>query len=265
MVRLFARPRPTWRTWLKAARVHQWVKNLLVFVPLIASHRVFELTLVAAAVAAFVAHSLSASAVYLINDLLDLAADRQHPTKRKRPFAAGDLQASWGLVAAAALLVAGTGVAVGFASPAVAVMVLAHVIASLFYSIVLKTVPILDVFALASLYLLRIFTGGVSTGIQISGWLFSFALLLFLSLALCKRVSELNRLRNSQSTRVAGRDYRTSDLEDLKLLGTNAGMLSSLVLALYINSAQVVAFTPGRTYSGRCFPSSCSGSAGFGC
>lgn len=227
------------RAFVKAIRVHQWIKNLLVFVPLFTSHQVGSPMLWVDTVIAFVAFSLCASSVYLVNDLLDLEADRLHPKKRNRPFASGALPVSYGLIAVPLLLAGGFGFALLLLPPAFSVALACYYALTVAYSFYLKQIVLLDVVVLATLYTLRILAGAAAVAVPLSQWLLAFSLFLFLSLALVKRFSELQTLRRSNSTAAKGRGYFAGDLEQLASLGAASGYLSVLVLALYINSREV--------------------------
>jgi 4-hydroxybenzoate polyprenyltransferase len=232
--------KPLVRTLLKALRVHQWAKNILLFVPLLAAHKALNAPLLLQAVLGFIAFSLCASSVYVLNDLLDLDADRQHPTKRRRPFASGDLPVSAGLWLAPLLL--GTGAAVALLLPGAFLALLGTYYAvTLAYSFYLKQVMMLDVLVLAGLYTVRIFGGSLAVGVPTSSWLFTFSMFLFLSLALVKRLSEVRRLRQANESAAPGRGYVAGDYEQLAILGVSSGYLSVLVLALYITSKEVTA------------------------
>ncbi len=234
----FPSPRRSWKTLVKAIRSHQWVKNVLVFLPVITSHRVFDLPSVIAGVLAMIAFSLCASSVYVLNDLLDLASDRAHERKRRRPFAAGDLSIPFGLVLTAMLLTAS--IIVSLFLPSAFQLTLAIYYAStLAYSLVLKRRLLVDVFMLAGLYTIRVLAGSAATGIEASAWLLAFCLFFFLSMALVKRFTELLALNEKSQLRVAGRGYAASDLQAIGSLGSSSGFMCALVLALYINSPQV--------------------------
>ena len=224
----------------KALRVHQWVKNVLVFVPLVAAHRYGELEPLLAVLLYFVAFSLTASSLYVLNDLFDLAADRKHPTKRKRPFAAGDLPVSWGMVGGPLLLA--VGLAIGFAVSLAAGIVLAFYAAlTLTYSAVLKRLALIDVFVLAAFYMIRIVGGGAAAGVVASEWLLGFSWFFFLSLGFLKRVTELMRVRDKHGEDGHARGYRVRDLDMLSRFGVASGFASALVLALYVRSPMGVA------------------------
>ncbi|MEO8672508.1 MAG: UbiA family prenyltransferase [Tahibacter sp.] len=233
--RVFERPRAGLRVWLKALRLHQWLKNLLVFLPLLAAHRVLETGGLLHAGIAFFAFGLCASGVYVLNDLLDLDADRRHPRKRKRPFAAGTLPLVHGLIAAPLLTLAGFGLA-WFLSPLFAGVLLAYYVLTLAYSLRLKRIVMLDVVVLAALYTVRIVGGAAAVGGGLSFWLLAFSMFLFLSLAMLKRYTELIALQANGSGKASGRGYAVEDLPLIQSLGGSSGYLSVLVLALYINS-----------------------------
>lgn len=226
------------RAMIRALRPHQWLKNLLVFVPLLTGHAWHSMTNVQSALLAFAAFSLCASSVYLLNDLFDLGPDRAHPRKRLRPLAAGLLQPLHGLFLAAALLLASTGVAACVSPAFLATLGLYYAI-TLTYSLWWKRVILVDVMVLASLYTLRVIAGVVAVGLDHSFWLLAFAMFIFLSLALVKRSAELVQARDHNQQLPANRGYRVDDLPLLLALGTSAGYLAVLVLALYINSEQV--------------------------
>jgi 4-hydroxybenzoate polyprenyltransferase len=236
--RVFERPRVGPRVWVKALRVHQWAKNALVFVPVLAAHKALEPGLLLKAVLGFAAFSLCASSVYVLNDLLDLDSDRRHPTKCKRPFAACTLPVSTGVVLAPALLLAGAAVCL-LLPPAFSALLATYYALTLAYSLRLKQVVMLDVLVLAGLYTVRIFGGSLAVGVPTSSWLMMFSMFMFLSLALVKRLSEVRRLRLTNETSAHGRGYLAQDYEQLASLGAAAGQVSVLVLALYITSKEV--------------------------
>ena len=242
---------PAVRSWLKAIRLHQWAKNALLFVPLLLAHQWYLRTF-GGAVTAFFSFGMCASATYIVNDLLDLEADRRHPSKRRRPFAAGDLSAIAG-VGMVCLLMAGA-VVLALALPHLfralpGSSVLAHSYAflewlgfytavTLSYSLYLKRKLLLDVFVLSGLYTVRIMAGSAATGIPMSPWLAGFAVFFFLSLAFVKRFSELESLRARGVSVSNGRGYFVSDLEQLRALGTGAMYAAVVVLSIYINNPE---------------------------
>lgn len=226
--------------YLRAMRLHQWLKNLLLFIPLVAAHRVDDLSLLIQALVGFLSFGLCASSVYLLNDLLDLEADRQHPSKRKRPFAAGQISVLSGTLLIPVLLIAA--VMLGLWLPGEFLAVLGgYYILTLAYSLKLKQLEIIDVLVLAGLYTVRIIAGAAAVGVNPSFWLLAFSMFIFLSLAMVKRYSELLVMQRNGRDRASGRGYRLDDLTMLQSLGAASGYLSVLVLALYINSAHVQA------------------------
>jgi 4-hydroxybenzoate polyprenyltransferase/phosphoserine phosphatase len=223
------------RTWIKALRLYQWLKNLLVLVPLLTAHRLFEPEALVNAALAFLAFGLCASGVYLLNDLLDLAPDRQHPRKRNRPFAAGTLPLFHGLVATPLLTLAGFALAL-WTSPAFALVLLVYFITTLAYSFTLKRIVMIDVVVLAALYTVRIIGGAFAIDSPRSFWLLAFSMFIFLSLALLKRYTELAAAATQGKQKASGRGYSVADLPLVQSFGTAAGYIGVLVFALYINS-----------------------------
>jgi 4-hydroxybenzoate polyprenyltransferase len=223
---------------LKALRVHQWAKNALIFVPVAAAHKLQDPQVLMQSLLAFLAFSLCASSVYLLNDMLDLEADRQHHSKCKRPFAAGQLNLLFGIVAAPVLL--GAALLISLVLPLKFLGVLAaYYVATLAYSFGLKRIVMIDVLALAGLYTVRIVAGAAATDISLSFWLLMFAIFIFLSLAIVKRYAELLVMRQQGKLKAKGRGYQTEDLALLQSLGASSGYLSILVLALYVNSPEI--------------------------
>ena len=217
---------------VRAMRVYQWVKNVLVFMPLLLAH-VFTPDVVGRGIAIFFAFGLTASAIYIVNDLLDLAADRGHPRKKLRPFASGNLQLHYGALGPL-LLVAGLGFARIAISFQTFLVLLLYVVVTTAYSVYLKTRPLVDVFTLAGLYTIRILAGGVATGIHVSIWLLGFSLFVFLSLAFLKRASELSVAAAEGRKSGGRRGYRQSDGELLRTTGVASAFTASLVLSLYL-------------------------------
>ncbi|WP_295454103.1 UbiA family prenyltransferase [uncultured Thiodictyon sp.] len=222
---------------LRAMRPHQWVKNLLLFLPLVAAHAATDGARLLAAALAFLAFGLSASAVYLFNDLLDLAADRRHPRKCRRPFAAGDLPLAWGLLLTPLLLLTAATLSLLVLPPAFTLVLGGYVLLSSAYSVGLKRKPILDVMLLAALYTVRVIAGAAAVAVPASFWLLAFSMFIFLSLALSKRYTELQGLPQRGELTAAGRGWHVDDLPLVQSLGTSAGLACVLVLALYIDSA----------------------------
>jgi 4-hydroxybenzoate polyprenyltransferase len=224
---------------LKAIRPHQWVKNLLIFVPMLTAHVWQKPEAWISAVLAFISFSLCASAVYLVNDLTDLKSDRLHNTKRNRPFASGALPLYYGLIGSPILL-AFSFVVMIFANYSGGMPVLAiYYVATCLYSFWLKQVAGVDIIFLAGLYTLRLLLGGAVVDVEISEWLLAFSIFFFLSLALVKRFSELHNIKEENRLKVAGRGYLASDLNLMAMLGSCSAYLSVLVLVLYVNSEHV--------------------------
>jgi 4-hydroxybenzoate polyprenyltransferase len=223
------------KAWAKALRIHQWIKNVLVFLPLLVSHRVLEIDSLATTLLAFLCFGLCASSVYLTNDLLDLPSDRQHHRKRNRPFAAGTLPLIAGPIAAVLLLIAGFGLALFVSHQFVAVLLGYYLLTSA-YSIRLKRIMMLDVVVLATLYTTRILAGIAAIHTKPSFWLLAFSMFIFLSLAMVKRYTELLSLQASGKVTASGRGYDVDDIPLIQSMGSSSGYLAVLVLALYIDS-----------------------------
>jgi len=232
----FHPPRRTLRPWVKALRLHQWVKNILVFVPALAAHVLFTPVALKSAYA-FVCFGICASSVYLLNDLLDLPADRRHHSKRRRPFAAGTLPAIHGV----ALMPVALALAFVLSIPlgAYFALVLAgYYLLTLAYSFYFKRKVMADVIVLAGLYTIRILAGSAAIGIAPSFWLLAFSMFVFLSLAMLKRYTELQAMKMEGRIGAKGRGYHVDDLPLLQSLGGASGYIAVLVLALYIDSTQ---------------------------
>jgi 4-hydroxybenzoate polyprenyltransferase len=223
---------------IKALRLHQWVKNLLLFIPLAAAHKLGNTGLLVNVLIAFFAFGLCASSVYLINDMLDLEVDRQHPHKKKRPFAAGELSLLVGFILAPLLLAGAIALALLLPHDFLLVL-LCYYAFTLAYSFGLKRVVLFDTLALAGLYTVRIVAGAAAVDVPLSFWLLLFSIFLFLSLALVKRYAELQVMSQQGKLKAAGRGYVVGDLAILHSMGTAAGYLCVLILALYINSPTV--------------------------
>ena len=223
------------RAQIKAMRPHQWLKNLLVFVPALAAHNPSALL---ASFFAFVAFSLAASSIYIINDLLDLEVDRRHPRKCKRPFAAGTVSVKKGIIQSAGLF----GIAILLAAlvaPAFLAVLAGYVFLTFAYSLVLKRKLMIDIWTLASLYTIRIVAGGAASGVALSEWLLAFSMFIFLSLASVKRMSELADLKKRGEAEADGRGYRVSDLPVVLGAVLASGYCSVVILALYVSNESV--------------------------
>jgi 4-hydroxybenzoate polyprenyltransferase len=230
--RVFPRQSYLWAL-MRTLRPHQWAKNTLVFVPLLLSGLASNPSALLATFAAFMAINLVASASYIINDTVDLADDRRHWSKRERPLASGRLPLVLGAAAVPLGLAAGFALAAA-AGPAVVLAIIAYLVCTLAYSLQLKRVPILDGFALASLFTLRLGIGIVASGAPPSPWLLVFSMFLFASLSLAKRHTEVARLIARGETEVRGRGYKSVDLPLILAIGIATGMCAVLILVLYI-------------------------------
>ncbi len=227
------------RVWLRMLRVHQWLKNILLFVPVIAAHRFLQPDLIASLLVAFVAFSICASSVYVANDLLDLDSDRQHPSKCRRPFASGAIPAWVGVMLAPVLLAVSVLLAVPVGGSFLAWLFLYFALTCA-YSWWLKRQMLIDCITLAVLYTLRILAGAAAADITLSFWLLAFSGFLFLSLAFVKRYAELQAQHLSGKDKVHGRGYLTSDAPLVQMLGIGGGYAAVVVLALYLNSEAVM-------------------------
>ncbi|NKJ51296.1 hypothetical protein CIC12_32185 [Burkholderia sp. SG-MS1] len=234
----FEESRPFIRLALKEMRVYQWVKNLLIFLPLLASHRFTQVDTLVDMGIAFLSFSFCASSVYLLNDMLDLDADRRHSRKRDRPFASGKLPLLAGIILMLVLLSASASLAI-LLTPAFQLVLTGYVVITLAYSFRLKRIVLIDVFVLAALYTARIVAGGAAGNIVLSDWLIMFSLMIFLSLAMVKRYTELDKIQRDGKTSAAGRGYLADDMSIVRSFGTAAGYVAVLVLALYMNSSDV--------------------------
>jgi len=245
----FGETAPSVKAWLKAIRLHQWAKNVLLFLPLLLAHS-GSLGLLAGAAVAFLSFGLCASATYIVNDLLDIEADRLHPRKRLRPFASGDLSAIHGV--AVVLLFFVSSLALAFAVPFVIAAIspalaLAHpysfvewlafyAVTTLAYSLRLKRAILIDVIVLSGLYTVRIIAGSAATGVAVSTWLAGFSIFFFLSLAFVKRFAELENLKARGGVTSVGRGYSIDDIEQLRSFGSSSAYASVVVFTLYISN-----------------------------
>ncbi|HUP63927.1 MAG TPA: UbiA family prenyltransferase [Thermoanaerobaculia bacterium] len=232
------RRRSVLRALLLEIRPHQWLKNALLILPLFLAHRLSDLDRLTDVALAFVAFSLGASAGYVINDLIDLEADRRHPVKRHRMIATGEVSRTAAIVLIAVLGVAALAVAV-LVSPAVAGWLAAYAVISLTYSLFFKRAVVADLVILASLYTLRILAGGSAARVEVSDWLLAFSLFFFFNLAVVKRCADLRRTELAPGERLPGRPYSAADYPLLQAAGVASGLVSVVVLALYLNGDRV--------------------------
>lgn len=234
-------PSPFGRLWefIRCLRPHQWSKNLLLFLPIIAAHQLNDSGKLVLTISGFLTYCILVSALYMFNDLLDLSSDRLHPEKKDRPFASGSVPILFGLIMVP--LMVGGALTLGWLISNKFLMALSlYALVSLSYSLFLKNIVILDVIILALLYVLRVISGGIVADINLSFWLLSFSMFFFFGLAFTKRFAELLSLSERNQEFISGRGYRKEDLEITRVLGVASGFLSILVLALYINDESVV-------------------------
>lgn len=225
------------RAALVVLRPHQWAKNALLLLPMVLAPGVPSGRVVLHGFLAVATFSLSASAGYVLNDILDIEADRAHPTKRRRPFASGALPVAFGVPYLVALIAASFGLAVTFLPLNFAAMLGAYLVGTLSYSFYLKKRLLVDVLVLAALYAHRILSGGIATGVQVSSWLLGFSMFFFTSLAFAKRYVELKAATGS--AQIKNRAYFPSDVEMITSMGTSSGYIAALVFMLYVESAAV--------------------------
>jgi 4-hydroxybenzoate polyprenyltransferase len=235
--RAFEERSDPWRSLIKALRPHQWTKNLLILLPPLLAHK-HSIGLLTAALLAFFCFCCTASATYMVNDLLDIEADRRNSKKRLRPFASGELAPATGLVSAAFLLTVGFTCA-HFLPAAFSIWLLVYLCTTLLYSLYLKRIALVDVLVLSGLYTLRLLAGGAATTTPISHWLAGFAIFLFLSLAIVKRFAELGNHSLTGRQLKNGRGYLMSDIEQIRAFGTASAFAAVVVFANYISSRDV--------------------------
>ena len=224
--------------YFKAIRIHQWVKNLLVFIPIIASHQI-TIPNIYISFLAFFAFCLIASSGYIVNDLLDLKVDRSHPYNKFRPFASGALSTKNGLIIFLILTLLGFLLSF-FISNLFLFLILFYWLLSLFYSFKLKKLIIIDIFVLGILYTLRIIGGSFATELKMSLWLLAFSIFFFVSLASVKRLSELVNLKDKNISKIEGRGYYLKDLQIVKLIAIIFGFFSLIIISFYINSQEII-------------------------
>jgi 4-hydroxybenzoate polyprenyltransferase len=225
---------------IRAMRPHHWLKNGLVFVPILLNHDVFDPHAIAYGAIAFLSFSLLASSIYLLNDIVDVEADRRHPTKCKRPLAAGEITKAQAYAMVPGLMIVAFGLAWFLPRPDLYLAALgAYLVLALAYLFFLKRKLLVDVLGLAALHTLRILAGNAAADIPLSSWLLAFSMFLFLSLALVKRYAELRITQDQSGLKKAGRGYHAEDIEALSQLGMASGCTCALIMALYVDSAAV--------------------------
>jgi 4-hydroxybenzoate polyprenyltransferase len=229
---------PWLKTLVRLTRVRQWPKNFLIFLPLTLAHMVTDRHKLLATFVGFLSFSLIASTAYILNDMLDVEADRNHPKKRERPFAAGDISPQAGIVLM--LILVGLAGALAWTLPLqFAFWLSAYFVTTISYSIVLKKIALLDVVTLAGLYTVRLIVGGAASEVPLSPWLGGFSIFFFLSLAMVKRYAELDNLRRMGRTPANERGYFLEDLEQLRSFGTASAYASIVIFTLYINNSEI--------------------------
>jgi 4-hydroxybenzoate polyprenyltransferase len=246
-VQHLSEPEKGWAPYARAMRPHQWLKNALIFLPVLAAHEASPWIWMDALLA-FICFSLVASSVYLLNDLLDLSADRAHPRKRMRPLASGTIPLRHGTLMVPGLLLGGLAFALFIERWEFFGVLTLYYAVTLAYSMSLKRRPIIDICTLAGLYTLRIFAGAAATGIPISKWLLAFSIFFFLSLAAVKRQGELVDAIRSQRDRAVGRGYLGSDMSLISMMAVASGYVAVLIMALYFDSPNVRALYPHPDY-----------------
>ncbi len=224
---------------IKEMRIYQWVKNLLIFLPLLLAHEFTDITAITNSIIAFFCFSFTASFIYIVNDLLDLESDRIHKKKRNRPFAAGVLSPIPAFLISFVLMLISFAVSIFYLPNDFAWILFLYLIITTLYSIYLKRIVIADIITLAVLYSIRIVAGGEITKLPLSKWFIAFSLFIFFSLAIIKRYTELKNLIKQNKTKAKGRGYETDDMKLLLTLGTSSGYLSVLIFLLYIFSPEV--------------------------
>ena len=226
------------KTFLKAIRIHQWTKNILIFIPLLAAHKISDIPALQESILAFFSFSFCASAVYLMNDLMDLEADRQHEIKQHRPLASGKFPLSVAKICVPIFLLISFLIALTLTRSFLYILSF-YVVVTTAYSVKLKKLVLVDVMVLATLYTTRIFAGSLAGAVEISPWLLVFSMFFFVSLAFVKRFSEIQLLHMKNSETGLGRGYMGKDISVIGDLGVASGYVSVLVMALYVSSGDI--------------------------
>jgi 4-hydroxybenzoate polyprenyltransferase len=238
IVNIFNGPPINIKQWLKALRAHQWLKNLLLFAPMIAAHMVTDLNSWIQVFIGFISFSFCASSIYLINDIIDLENDRAHPRKRKRPFASGSIPFVYGLFLLPVLICSSFFIGSILGNNFIFWLTI-YLVLTLLYSFVLKPYILIDVITLAMLYTIRIIAGAATLNLLLSPWILAFSILLFVSLAFVKRYAELEIQIFNEDIKIKGRGYMTSDASLIQSIGTASSFASILVFILYLNSPEI--------------------------
>ncbi len=223
---------------IKEIRVYQWIKNLLIFVPLLLAHKLLSVDFYLLSYA-FLSFSLIASSVYVLNDLIDLESDRSHPRKKNRPFASGNLPIIYAFILLPLLIISSFVISITLLPIGFTVVLIIYYIITTAYSFFLKKLYVMDIITLALLYTIRLLAGAITVDVDISQWFLSFSLFIFFSLAVLKRYTEIMTMKENNKTRTSGRGYIVEDANLLLALGTASGLISVLIFALYLNSPEV--------------------------
>ncbi len=235
----FVQQKSSIKVWLKAIRVHQWLKNILLFVPIVTSFTMPDAASMMLMSLSFLSFSLTASATYILNDIWDVESDRNHPRKKFRPFASSSLSIINGIAASITMLFIGVAISL-FVSVKFSLLLISYLILTTLYSFILKQKVLIDVMLLSILYTLRIIAGSIALDIKVSSWLLIFSIFIFLSLALVKRCSELVSMRSIGIDSLQGRGYKTSDLVVLWPFGISSSLCSIVVFELFINTPETI-------------------------
>jgi 4-hydroxybenzoate polyprenyltransferase/phosphoserine phosphatase len=239
---------------IKAMRVHQWLKNLLLFAPFIAAHQINNFESWVSVTIGFVSFSLCASAIYLLNDLTDLSNDRSHPRKKERPFASGKLPFYYGVLLIPLLLVSSFAIAIIFSNSEFTIWLFLYLLLTTLYTFIIKPIVFLDVIVLAMLFTIRIIAGSATLLLPLSPWILAFSIFLFVSLAIIKRYAELEIQIIKNISQIKGRGYYTSDASLIQSIGLASGFCSILVFVLYLNSPEVMALYNSPEIIWLCIP-----------
>ncbi len=228
------------KSFIKQIRVYQWIKNILVFLPIVLAHDFRNADLYLKLLTAFFSFSFVASFVYIINDLLDLEADRLHPRKKNRPLASGKMHIKEALVTAPALLLLSIAISIIYLPLDFLITLLVYFILTNAYSLYIKRLYLLDIMLLSGLYTIRIVAGAAAVSVFISPWLLALSIFIFFSLATMKRYTELKVMQEQNRTKTKGRGYYVDDLALLLGFGPSSGLIAVLIFILYVNSAEVI-------------------------
>lgn len=228
------------KAYIKQIRVYQWIKNILLFLPFILAHKLFDTDIIFRVSIGFFSFSFLASFVYVLNDLMDLEADRIHPRKKYRPLASGKITLFRAFQLLPILLFVSFGLSLIFLPISFTLILISYALTNIIYSIYAKKVMVLDIIILSSFYTLRIIAGAIAAGVVVSPWLIEFSIFFFFSLAAVKRFSELLNLKEQNQTSAKRRGYLVTDLDLVRNFGVISGYISVLIIAFYVHSDAVV-------------------------